>query len=379
MKTTTTKRTLAALALAAAGGASQANEIAQPTGWYGGFNIGQSASTIDNDRIANSLAAQGFTQTQIAKDTRDLGFKLLGGYQFGRHFALEGGYFDLGEFGFTAQTEPPGTLSGQAKFKGVNLDAVGILPLSDRFSAFGRAGVHYTQTKTAFQGTGAALVSDPSRQQKGVNYKVGVGLEYALTQQLGLRAELERYRAKDAVGNTGDVDLASLGLVYRFKSRNAAYVAPVSSPAPLAPAAATQAALPAAAPAARSVTLSADSQFDFDRTVVKPEGQRALDQFAAELKGSDYELIIVKGYTDRLGSEAYNADLSLRRAEAVKRYLIETAAIPPAKIDTEGLGESQALTDPASCGQPLLGERSAELMRCLQADRRVEVEAVVLQ
>ena len=379
MKTITQKSFVAAFALAMAGGTAHAYEPGDITGWYGGLGIGQSASTIDDDRIASSLAAEGFAQTQITKDTRDLGFKAFGGYQFGRHFALEGGYFDLGEFGFTAQTLPSGTLSGQARFKGVNLDAVGILPLTDRFSALGRAGVHYTQTKTAFQDSGAVRVSDPSRQQTGANYKVGVGLEYALTQQLGLRAELERYRLKDAVGNTGDVDLASLGLVYRFKSPEGAEVQPASSAAPVVPAAAPVPATATAPVVTRSVTLSADSQFDFDRATVKPEGQQALDRFAADIKGSDYELILIKGYTDRLGSEAYNTELSLQRAEAVKRYLIETAALPPAKIDIEGLGESQALIDPASCGQPLLGERSAELMRCLQADRRVEVEALILR
>ena len=371
MKTTTTTRVFAVLAALAFTAPVQADEA---RGWYGGLNVGQSLATIDDDRIASSLAAEGFAQTQIAKDTRDLGFKAFAGYQFGRHFALEGGYYDLGKFGFTADTLPPGTLSGQAKFRGVNLDAVGILPLTEKISAFGRAGMHYTRTQTAFQGTGAVLVSDPSRKQSGLHYKVGVGLEYAPTPQVGVRAELERYRLDDAVGNTGDVDLASLGLVYRFKPRAAAEPqAAAAAPSASSPLPAPQLPLP---PIRRSLTLSTDSQFDFDRAVVRPEGEKALDQFAADLKGSDYDLIVIKGHTDRLGSETHNADLSLRRAEAVKRYLVEAAAIPPAKIDTEGLGEVEARIEPADCGQSLVGERSAELIRCLQADRRVEVEAL---
>ena len=374
MKTTTNNCVLAALSLLAASGAVHADERGDSTGWYGGLNLGQSRASIDEDRIANSLAAQGFTQTQIRKDTRDLGFKLFGGYQFNRHFALEGGYFDLGQFGFAADTQPPGTLDGEAKFKGVNLDALGILPLTEKFSAFGRAGIQYAETKTAFQGSGAVLITDPSRQQKAANYKVGVGLEYALTQQLGLRAELERYRVKDAVGNQGDVDLASLGVVYRFKTRAATYTPPTPMPAeaPAEPRVQPQTASP---PAPKSLTLSADSQFDFDRAIVKPDGKRALDRFAVDLKDSRYERITVRGYTDRLGSEAYNAELSTRRADAVKTYLVESADIPASKIEAQGLGESMPLTPPGECTVAI----SARLIACLQADRRVEVEAVVSQ
>lgn len=380
MKTTITTGILAALALMAASNAVHADEPGDSTGWYAGLNLGQSRASIDEDRIANSLTAQGFTQTQIRKDTRDLGFKLFGGYQFNRHFALEGGYFDLGQFGFTADTQPPGSLSGEAKFKGVNLDALGILPLTEKFSAFGRAGIQYAETKTAFQGSGAVLITDPARQQKAANYKVGVGLEYALTQQLGLRAELERYRVKDAVGNQGDVDLASLGVVYRFKTRAAAYTPPAPMPAeaPAEPRVQPQAASPSPA-SPKSLTLSADSQFDFDRAVVKPEGKQALDRFAVDLKGSRYERITVKGYTDRLGSEAYNAELSARRADAVKTYLVESADIPASQIEAQGLGESMPLTPPGECTAALTRSVSARLIACLQADRRVEVEAVVSQ
>lgn len=377
MKTIKTNSILAVLALLAATGPGRADEINDTTGWYGGLNIGQSLSTIKDARIASSLAAQGFTQTQISKDTRDIGYKVFGGYQFGRHFALEAGYFDLGRFGFTAATLPPGTLSGRAEFRGVNLDAVAILALTDRLSAFGRAGVHYTETKTDFLGTGAVLVSDPSRNEKAANYKVGAGLEYALTPQFGLRAELERYRAKDGVGNTGDIDLASIGAVYRFKSRAVEYApqpavaaAPPQDSAALPPIAATP-------PIKRSLTLSTDSQFDFDRAVVKPDGRRALDRFANDLKGSDYSVIIVKGHTDRLGSESYNADLSLRRADAVKSYLVDAAAIPPSSIDTQGLGESVPVTEPGDCPEQSGVKRSLALIDCLQRDRRVELEAII--
>ncbi len=376
MKITTASNILAALALSTAASHVHADEATDKSGWYAGFGVGQSLATIEDARIANSLAAQGFAQTQIEKDTRDLGFKLLGGYQFGRYFALEGGYFDLGQFDFTATTQPPGTLRGEAQYRGVNLDAVGILPLTERFSAFGRAGAHYTESKAAFQGTGAVGVTDPNRKEKGINYKVGAGLEYALTPQLGLRAELERYRVDDAVGNDGDVDLASLGLVYRFKSQP---VVAYTQPEPVAAAAPPSAPpLPPVPPLIkRSLTLSADSQFDFNRASIKPEGRQALDRFAGEIKGSEYDVITVRGHTDRLGSAAYNDALSLQRAETVKNYLVETAQIPSGKIDAKGLGESAPRTRPGDCAEPAGAAASAGLIRCLQLDRRVEVQAVI--
>src|ERR1700690_2075964 len=73
-------------------------------GWYGGLSIGQSRAKIDDERISNTLLGAGFTSTTITDDNRDTGYKLFGGYKVNKNFALEGGYFDLGKFGFTATT-----------------------------------------------------------------------------------------------------------------------------------------------------------------------------------------------------------------------------------------------------------------------------------
>ena len=117
--------------------------VADESGWYVGGNIGQAKANIDVDRITSGLLSSGLSTTAIDTDERDLGFKLFGGYQFNRHFALESGYFDLGKFGFTATTIPAGSLSGEIKVKGLNLDAVGFVPFTDKWSAFGRVGLAY--------------------------------------------------------------------------------------------------------------------------------------------------------------------------------------------------------------------------------------------
>jgi OOP family OmpA-OmpF porin len=185
-------------------------------GLYGGINVGRTRATIDDERIRGNLVGNGFTVTSLADDDRSTGFKVFAGYQFNRNFAVEGGVFSLGKFAYRATTTPAGTLDGEARVRGLNLDLVGILPINDTFSVFGRAGITYAEARDRFAGTGAVVVNNPSPSQRAANWKAGVGLQYAFSPALSLRAELERYRINDAVGNKGDIDMASIGLVYRF-------------------------------------------------------------------------------------------------------------------------------------------------------------------
>lgn len=202
-----------AMALVTLAGIASPFAMAADSGWYGGFNIGQSKATIDDDDITDSLLAEGFTAVSINDDDSDTAFKLFGGYKFNKNFALEGGYFDLGEFGYTATTVPAGTLEGNIRLKGVNLDAVGILPITEKFSAFGRIGVQYARAKDSFDVTGAVTVADANPSENATNYKLGLGVQYDFTKNVGVRGEWERYRIDDAVGNRGDIDMLSVGLI----------------------------------------------------------------------------------------------------------------------------------------------------------------------
>lgn len=349
----------------------------ESAGWYAGANVGRSRATIDDASITSNLLGNGFSGVSIANDDRDTGYKLYGGYQFNQYFALEGGYFDLGQFGFSATTVPAGTLNGTIRLKGLNLDAVGTLPLSEKFSAFGRIGVNHARATDSFIGTGAVNVLNPNPSQRATNLKVGLGLQYAFTPALSLRAELERYRIDDAVGNKGDIDQVSVGLVYRFGGKTPMPVprAPVPRPvaqAPMAPViVAPPPPPPPPPPAPIKVTFSTDSLFDFDQAIVKPMGQQAIDKFTADLRGIDYDVITVTGHTDRIGAHAYNLKLSTRRAEAVKTYLVESAGIAAAKISATGVDGADPVTKPGDC----VGNKATpKLIACLQADRRVEIE-----
>ncbi|MDD2919484.1 outer membrane beta-barrel protein [Rhodoferax sp.] len=348
------------------------------SGWYAGANYGVTEATIDDARITSGLLGSGLTVTSIEDNDRDRGYKLFGGFQYNKYLAVEAGYFDLGRFGFVANTSPTGTLSGDIKARGFNLDAVGILPITDKFSAFGRVGVTYADTKGAFAGTGAVNVLDPSPSARDTNLKVGLGVQYAFTEALSLRAEIERYRINDAVGNKGDIDLASIGLVYRFGGKTPTPVAQTYRPAPVivaqAPApvyVAPPPPPPPPAPMPQKVSFSADSLFDFDSAALKPTGRGELDKLAADLRGVDFDVINVTGHTDRIGRQAYNQKLSTRRAEAVSAYLVSSAGIPANKINARGVNGSDPVTKPGDC----VGTKvSPALIACLQPDRRVDVE-----
>lgn len=357
---------------------------ANDTGWYLGGNVGQSRATIDNVRINSSLLAGGFTSTTITNSDKPTGFKIFGGYQLNRHFALEGGGFDLGRFEFVATTIPAGTLTGTMKLKGAYLDLVGILPLTEKFSVFGRVGANHAKATDTFRGTGRVRVLNPDPSKSDTNIKFGAGLQFAFSERLAMRAEVERYRIDDAVGNKGDIDLASIGLVYRFGRKVVVHTpratAPepfVPSPVAVAPAPAPVVVIPAPQPAPvippqpRRVTFSADALFDFDKSTLKPAGKQALEKFAGDLRGTQYDVITITGYTDRIGSDAYNAALSGRRAESVKSYLVDPAGIPAGRLSFRGAGEANPVTKPGECKG---NNATKPLISCLQPDRRVEVE-----
>ena len=126
-------------------------------------------------------------------------------------------------------------------------------------------------------------------------------------------------------------------------------------PAPPPPAAAPK-------PAAQKVTYAADTFFDFDKSVIKPEGKAKLDDLVDKTKGIALEVIIAVGHTDNIGTDAYNQKLSERRANAVKDYLV-SKGIEKNRVYTEGKGEKQ----------PIASNSTAEGRA---KNRRTEIEVV---
>ena len=128
-------------------------------------------------------------------------------------------------------------------------------------------------------------------------------------------------------------------------------VTPAPAPKPVAPVVTSE-----------KVTFAASALFDFDKAVLKPEGKKQLDDMAAKLKEINLEVIVAVGHTDSVGTDAYNQKLSIRRAEAVKAYLV-TKGIEANRVYTEGKGKKQPVAD----------NKTAEGRA---KNRRVEIEVV---
>jgi OOP family OmpA-OmpF porin len=129
------------------------------------------------------------------------------------------------------------------------------------------------------------------------------------------------------------------------------------------------------APTSEKVTFAADALFDFDKAVLRADGKAKLDDLVSKLAGVSLEVIIAVGYTDRIGSLAHNQKLSVARAQAVKDYLV-SKGIEPNRVYTEGKGPANPVKqcpDPSAKGEI---RNRAQLIQCLQPNRRVEVEVV---
>ena len=120
----------------------------------------------------------------------------------------------------------------------------------------------------------------------------------------------------------------------------------------------------------KQFTLSSDVLFDFNKATLKPEAGQALDTLYTQIEEArpkDGSATVI-GYTDRLGSDAYNQKLSEQRAQTVADYLVGKG-LPAGKVNVEGHGESSPVT-----GESCTSKSTRELIVCLAPDRRVEVK-----
>ena len=201
---------ISAAALFIAGAAN-----AKDSGWYLGAGVGQVDydSPISESEADANLAYNGITGTTSIDDT-DTGWKLFGGYQINRNFALELGYVNLGEFGLDIDFTAPvaGSANASIEVDGFALSGLGILPIGDKFGVFGRVGAYAWEANAdatvSVSGIGTVSLSD---DEDGTDFFYGIGAKYDFMENFGARVEWERY---DIDGD--DVDLISGSLVYIF-------------------------------------------------------------------------------------------------------------------------------------------------------------------
>src|SRR3954467_9546316 len=171
---------LVAATVVTVGLVSAAEQVgAADTGGYIGFSAGQSKADLDGNEIDAALASGGFASTTSVEDS-DFGFKLYGGYQFNKNFAVEGGYTDLGELtSHTIITSGGGaTLNGKWKAYTIDLSAVGILPINEKFSVFGRSGISFWNLDFDLMGNGPAGTATLSESESGVGPLLAIGASF---------------------------------------------------------------------------------------------------------------------------------------------------------------------------------------------------------
>jgi OOP family OmpA-OmpF porin len=212
-----TKATAILLTLGASIGIAQAADQASgKTNWYGGVNIGRTDLKANGGDVDDALRNQGITSS-TSLDNNDTAYSLNIGYKFNPYFAVEGGYTDLGKYGFSSNVTAPAatTLNGNYKVDGVNLSAVGILPLSNGFSVYGKAGVFRASTDLDVSSSGAVATSSTSNHSTNPTY--GLGASYDITKDWTGKLEWNRFH-EVGDSNTGkdNIDLYTIGIAYNF-------------------------------------------------------------------------------------------------------------------------------------------------------------------
>jgi len=243
------------------------------------------------------------------------------------------------------------------------------------FRPFLLAGVGVSRDKFADPAVGTFRRTSPYAD-------VGVGFQYKFTPTLGMQADIrevgsfyrkrvDQYDMKHSA-NT----YANVGLTWAFGAAPAPAPAPIVAPPPppapvMAPPPPPPAPLPPPppAPVMKKYTLSASELFAFNSAKLGPN-QPKLDEVASTMNAnSDIASVTIVGYTDRLGSKAYNQKLSEQRANSVKAYL-EGKGIAASRLTAVGKGEAEPVVE---CKDE---KKRAALIKCLEPNRRVEIEPV---
>jgi OOP family OmpA-OmpF porin len=179
--------------------------FAQDAGFYAGGAIGQS-------RLKG--ACDGLT---IACDDKDTAWKIFGGYQFNKNFGAEIGYVDLGK------ASASGIVTGAAvnaeiKGKGWEFLGVGTIPFTDKISGYGKLGLVRWEVDAFASAALGGRTAVGSASDNGTSATYGLGLKYDFTKNVGARMEWQRYSniGNDSTTGQGDVDLYSVGVVFKF-------------------------------------------------------------------------------------------------------------------------------------------------------------------
>ena len=197
------KKAMAAIAVVLSSGLAHA-QSADKTGWYAGLDVGASRSGMDVN-VPGSVDA----------DKSGTMFGISGGYRLNRNFAVEGALARLGSFDYNATTATD-TVNGKLEADALSLAGVGIWPVTNAFSVYGKAGLALTDAKlTASSSSGLTPVGDASHT--GTGLLVGAGVTYDFDSSWYAKAGWDHYaKVGDASTGQGDINTYLVGVGMRF-------------------------------------------------------------------------------------------------------------------------------------------------------------------
>ncbi|MEO7744056.1 MAG: outer membrane beta-barrel protein [Usitatibacter sp.] len=187
--------------------------------WYVGATAGQAKLSHDSSQ-SDQLLDLGFDAATTSFDDKDSAYRIHGGYRFHRNFAVELGYVNLGRYSSRSLVLPTGSLENRFRVEGVDVSAVGLLPLNSQFTVYGRVGLFASRTRASYAGTGSVVLINgaSSQRERTQDLTYGVGAMYNFSPRFSLVAEISEYRGvgSELTGGELDIRTISAGLVYRF-------------------------------------------------------------------------------------------------------------------------------------------------------------------
>lgn len=177
-----------------AGATSALADNGYDAGWYLLVGAGQVTDNNDKstlDSTITSLGGSGFSSS-LSNPTI---YKIQGGYEFDKYFALEGGYIGSTDETYNVSGGNIGSpFSASANIKGWNLTAVGMLPVYGQFSLLGKLGI--ASIKESADATYAGFSATASGTKTSPTY--GIGVKYDFTNQFFGRFDVDSYSVGDS-------------------------------------------------------------------------------------------------------------------------------------------------------------------------------------
>lgn len=352
------KKTAIALVVAGLAAASVAQAAPQENTFYAGVKAGQGSfhdGINNNGAIKENLISGGYG---YRRNTFTYG--VFGGYQilnqdnFG--LAAELGYDNFGR----AKLRANGQTLAKHTNHGAHLSLKGSYEVLDGLDVYGKAGVALVRSDyKLYEVANGTRDHKKSRHSVRASGLFAVGAEYAVLPELAVRLEYQwltrvgKYRPQDkpntVINYNPWIGSINAGISYRFGQGEAPVVA-------------------APEMVSKTFSLNSDVTFAFGKANLKPQAQATLDSVYGEISQVKSAKVAVAGYTDRIGSDAFNVKLSQERADSVANYFVAKGVAADA-ISATGYGEANPVTG-ATCDQ-VKGRKA--LIACLAPDRRVEI------